>query len=80
MTQPASQTEAKTGGYSSLTRLAVVRASHSEQSVWRSALGDQASLHVWSADGPLDVPQHLPAGGMRSTPQGPQKLTSQRAA
>lgn len=41
-----------------------LRPEFSEESTWRSALGDSAPLLVCADWGPIDAPQFLPAGSM----------------
>ena len=49
----------------------LVRAGFSECETWRQALGNAAPL-LWVADTGycLDAPEHVPAGGMRSSNLG----------
>ena len=44
----------------------IVRDGFTEQDTWRKALGDSAPLLAFASFGPLDAPDVMPAGGMRS--------------
>lgn len=44
----------------------LVRYGFSDENIWRDALGNTAQLFVCSIDGPLDAPEHMPAGAMKS--------------
>lgn len=54
--------------FSDLTRYAQVRAPFTEEGTYRDALGRAEPLRVFVADGPLDAPEWMPAGAMRSIP------------
>ncbi|MGF6440406.1 hypothetical protein QF002_001215 [Paraburkholderia youngii] len=56
-----------------------VRPGFAEQDVWRAALGGSEPLHVFSIDGDLSAPDHVPAGAMRSTKYGAHAVLSQRS-
>lgn len=44
----------------------LVRDGFTEQDTWRKALGDSAPLLAFASYGPIDAPEVMPAGGMRS--------------
>ena len=48
------------------TQRTIVRDGFTEQDTWRKALGDSAPLLACASYGPLDAPDVMPAGGMRS--------------
>ena len=48
------------------TRIAMVRNGFTEQCEWREALGGAEPLRVAVTDGPLDAPEHGPAGSTRA--------------
>jgi hypothetical protein len=54
-----------TSNFGPAARRVNVRKDYSAESVWRSVLSEP--LHVASIDGPLDAPDNMPAGAMRST-------------
>ena len=56
-----------------------VRQGFTEESIWRDALGGAEPLLVFVTYGPLDAPDHMPAGSLRSTNYGPHIATVQRA-
>jgi hypothetical protein len=57
--------------YTRMTRTAMVLCSHSEESTYRDAMGGAEPLRVFVVDGPIDAPEWHPAGGMRSSKNGP---------
>lgn len=48
------------------TQRTIVRDGFTEQDTWRKALGDSEPLLAFASFGPLDAPDTMPAGGMRS--------------
>jgi len=51
-----------------LTKVSLVRAGFTDESVWRAALGNAEPLRCFAASiDSLDAPDWMPAGGMRST-------------
>ena len=45
-----------------------VRRGFTEESIWREALGGSEALLCFVTYGPLDAPEQMPAGSMRSIP------------
>lgn len=57
--------------YTEQTRRSIVRVPFSDDSTYRAALGNLEQLLVMACSGGhLDAPEHVPAGGMRSTNNG----------
>lgn len=58
-----------------------VRGGFTEESIWRDVLGDSEPLPLFVTFGPLDAPDTMPAGSMRSIPRqygGASQTTAQR--
>ena len=65
--------------YTTMTRRAVVRTPFAEDGVWRESLGGSVPLFVFVTDGPIDAPDWMPAGSMKSTTiSGPLAIAIQR--
>lgn len=54
------------------TQRTIVREGFTEQDTWRKALGDSEPLLAFASYGPLDAPDTMPAGSVRSGSGGPQ--------
>ena len=57
--------------YTDLTRRAVVRWQFGDCATMRAAMGNAEQLLVLACPGPIDAPEHSPAGGMQSSSYGP---------